>query len=194
MNDEETVALTVGGHTFGKMHGAVAEDFVGAVPEGAGLMAPGHRMGQQPRDRLRRVHDHVRPRGRLDAHADEVGQHVLGHDLRPRVGAGRVAGRRQAVAAPRGARRASGCPTPTSRASSTRRRCRRPTWPWSPTRHTSRSPSGSTRTPISSPTPSRAPGSSCSIATWARPSATSARRSRASSCCGRTTCRRTRAR
>ena len=41
MNDEETVALTVGGHTFGKMHGAVAEDFVGAVPEGSGLMGQG---------------------------------------------------------------------------------------------------------------------------------------------------------
>lgn len=41
MNDEETLALTAGGHTFGKCHGAGDASKVGAEPEGADIAQQG---------------------------------------------------------------------------------------------------------------------------------------------------------
>ena len=51
MDDEETVALVAGGHTFGKTHGAAsANDHVGAEPEGAAIEEQG--LGCVPEDLL----------------------------------------------------------------------------------------------------------------------------------------------
>ena len=41
MNNEETVALVAGGHTFGKAHGAAVADHVGAEPEGGSIEQQG---------------------------------------------------------------------------------------------------------------------------------------------------------
>jgi catalase-peroxidase len=41
MNDEETAALIIGGHTFGKTHGAVSADYIGPEPEAAPIEQQG---------------------------------------------------------------------------------------------------------------------------------------------------------
>ncbi|MGC0269889.1 peroxidase family protein [Glutamicibacter soli] len=85
MNDEETVALIAGGHTFGKTHGAHADDKIGPDPEAAPLEMQG--LGWKNGHGTGKGADtgDFRPRGHLDLPPNPLGQPVLPHPLRLRV-------------------------------------------------------------------------------------------------------------
>ena len=99
MNDEETVALTAGGHTVGKAHGNGNAAMLGPAPEGADLEEQGLGWMNHSQPRHRPRHGDQRHRRRLDHPSDQVGQRLLRHAVRLRLGAAEVPGRRLAVGA-----------------------------------------------------------------------------------------------
>ena len=112
MNDEETAALIVGGHSFGKTHGAGDGDLVGPEPEAAPIEQQGLGWKSSYGTGKGKRRDHQRPRGGVDPHADQVGQHLPGEPLRLRVGADQEPGRCVAVRRPRTAPSAGTIPDP----------------------------------------------------------------------------------
>ncbi|MEZ5251032.1 MAG: peroxidase family protein [Ilumatobacteraceae bacterium] len=96
MDDTETVALIVGGHTFGKCHGAVGNEHLGPEPEGCPVEHQG--LGWLNHHGTGSGGDtHQRPRGCVDERPDPLGQRLSRQPLPLRLGAHPQPGRRVSV-------------------------------------------------------------------------------------------------
>ena len=97
MNDEETVALVAGGHTFGKAHGAGDPKLVGPEPEGAPIEEQG--LGwKNSFGSGKGVHTTTSGiEGAWKPNPTTLGQRLLRHAVRLRVGTDQEPGRRAPV-------------------------------------------------------------------------------------------------
>ena len=108
MNDEETVALIAGGHSFGKTHGAGDAALVGPEPEAAPIEEMG--LGWRSRFGTGKGKDAITggPEVTWTHDADEVEQQLLREPVQIRMGADEEPGRRQSVQGERRRRHDSG--------------------------------------------------------------------------------------
>ena len=115
MNDEETVALIAGGHTFGKAHGAGPEDHVGPEPEGADIDEQG--LGWKSSHGCGKAGDAITSglEGACDQQPGKVGQRIRRKSLQTRLGADQEPGGQIAVYAEERRRGGQPCRTRTVR-------------------------------------------------------------------------------
>ena len=97
MNDEETVALIAGGHTFGKTHGAGPASHVGPDPEAGRYCGAGPGLEKHLWHRPCRRRDYQRPGSHLDHDAHKMEQQFFREPVQLRMGTEQKPGRRPSV-------------------------------------------------------------------------------------------------
>jgi len=158
MNDEETVALIAGGHTFGKTHGAGDAALVGPEPEAAAIEDQG--LGWKSKFGSGKGGDTIS--SGLEVTWTSTPTQWSNNFFWNLFGYEWELNKSRPVPIngwPKGEQAPIPFPMPTTLTSAMHPPCLPPIWPCASTRSTKRSPAASMSTPRSSPMPSHAPGS-----------------------------------